>query len=358
MQGLVSFHPIDLEFFDSIIEPLAAGEKTNPEKFLESALSARAVAWEAWRYKLALEDYLELLQPTPPPTEGSLWTKVRSRLESLDFKPDPIAKLVGEKIELDLHLHGRPYFITEGSADSVASFVDEYREAGSPTEAPSLVRAQLARLDPRLPGSVEPIDAEELSPDMAYRRELLVWLENIYDIAAAAREDGDWGTGGERRGPAVELLPTELPYRAVWLHSRARPFWIGRDVDGLETICRAAEIEPPSCLSPAWRPFMRTCEAFPALHEALGYELKRSCDIGSFVSPEDLPKLLSFLNEEGARIIQAAARHGEGPTCATLLRKIRECARYAERHGMGYLEACGIRPIELPPEKDLPTHGG
>jgi hypothetical protein len=351
MQGLVSFHPVDLEFFDSIIEPLAAGEKTNPEKFLESALSTRAVAWEAWRYKLALEDYLELLQPPPPPTEGSLWTKVRSRLESLDFKPDPIAKLVGEKIEPDLHLHGRPYLITEGSADSVASSVDEYRDAGSPAEASSLVQNQLARLDAGLSGKVEPVDAEELSPDMAYRRELLVCLKNIYDLAAAAREDGDTGRAGE-------LLPTELPYTAVWLHSRAQPFWIGRDVDGLETICRAAEIEPPSCLSPAWRPFTRTCGTFPALREALGYELKRSHDIGSFVSPEDLPRLLSFLNEVGARIIQAAARHGEGPTCATLLRKIRECARYAERHGMGYLEACGIRPIELPPEQDLPTHGG
>jgi hypothetical protein len=358
MQGLVSFHAIDLEFFDTIIEPLATGEKTNPEKFLKNAIAARTVAWEAWRYKLALEDYLELLQPPPPPTEGSLWTKVRSRLESVDWTPDPIARLVGQKIEPDLHLHGRPYLITEGSADSVASLVDEYRAAETPADAPALVREQLSRLDPRLSAKVEPVDAEQLSPDMAYRRELLAWLQDIYDLAAATREGTSWGAPGERRAPAAELLPRELPYRAVLLHSRAAPFWIGRNVDGLETICRAAEIEPPSCLSPAWRPFARTCEAFPALHEALGYELKRARDIGTFVSPGDIPKLLSFLNNEGARIIRAAARHDEGATCATLLRKIRECARYAERHGMGYLEACSIRPIELPPEEQSRTHGG
>ena len=34
----------------------------------------------------------------------------------------------------------------------------------------------------------------------------------------------------------------------------------------------------------------------------------------------------------------------EGTTCATLLRKIRECAAYAERRGVGYLEARGVPP--------------
>jgi hypothetical protein len=358
MKGLVSFHPVDLEFFDTIIEPLAAGEKANPEKFLETALAARAVAWEAWRYKLAMENYLEMLEPPPPPADGSLWTKIRSRLENLDFKPDPVARLLNDKLDPDLHLHGRPFFIAEGSADSVAAFLDEYRAARSAAESPPLVREQLIRLDPGLAGKVDPADADQLSPDMAYRRELLVLLKEIYDLAAAAREGGSWGAPGQRRAPAAELLPAELPFRAIMLHSRALPFWVARDVDGLETICRSAGVDPPSCLSPAWRLFARTCEAFPALHESLGYELKRARDIGSFVAPDDVPKLLTFLGDHGARIIQAAARHGEGSTCSTLLRKIRECATYAKLHGMGYLEACGIRPVELPNEEDLAAHGG
>jgi hypothetical protein len=67
--------------------------------------------------------------------------------------------------------------------------------------------------------------------------------------------------------------------------------------------------------------------------------------VGAFVPPEELPELLAFLASEGSRIIQAASRHGEGNTCATLLRKVRECVHYAERRGMGYLESCGIAPI-------------
>ena len=51
-----------------------------------------------------------------------------------------------------------------------------------------------------------------------------------------------------------------------------------------------------------------------------------------------------FLNAQGGRIIAAAARSGEGPACAALLRKIKECAAYAMKHGLGYLEGSGILP--------------
>jgi hypothetical protein len=72
--------------------------------------------------------------------------------------------------------------------------------------------------------------------------------------------------------------------------------------------------------------------------------------VGGFVAPEEVPELLDWMKENGARIIQAAARHNEGPACSLLLKKMRECATYAQRHGLGYLEASGIEPVE--PEID------
>ncbi len=337
MRALISFHPVDPNFFRAVIEPLASGEKIDPDEYLNSALGARSAAWETLRYKAALEGYFDLLVPPEPAADGSMWQKIKARLEELDFTPDPAAKLIGEKIDPELHLHGRPFLITEGSADSVSSMVDRYREAEGEAAVRALVREQLARIGPKLPEQVEPAEIERLSPDMVYRRELLAALKEIYDMAATARSEGS--------------PPLELPWRSLQLHSRLVPFWIGRDVDGLETICRAAGVEPPDCLAPAWRPFARTCEEFPALREALGFELTGPRDLGAFVSPEEIGMLLTFLSAEGARIIQAAARHGEGRTCTTLLRKIRECASYAARHGFGYLEASGIRPPELPPEE-------
>lgn len=345
MQGIVSFHPIDTKFFERIIGPLVAGEKVNPETYLDTAVRVRDTAWETWRYKLALEAQLELLVPPPPPDEGTMWQKVRARLEKFDFKPDPLAVRVAETVEPDLHLHGRPFLITEGSADRVALLVDEYLKAADSNAVKSLVLEQLVRLDRDMGGGIEPEDPEEGSNKMIFRRELLASLKSIYDLAQAARQGDHWSAAGSDRLPAADLLPQQLPWLTVDLHSRCVPFWTGRNVDGLETVCRAAGVEPPDCMTPAWRLFPRACEEFPALRDALGFELKSGRSVGAMVSPDRIPDLSSFLSAAGSKIIQVATQHGEGKTCSTLLRKIRECARYAERHGMGYLEAAGIRPL-------------
>jgi len=354
MQGIVSFHPVDLSFFDKTVEPLVAGEKVNPEEYLDRAARVRAAAGEARRYKLALETQLELLEPPPPPSEGTVWEKVRSRLERFDFKPDPLSRLIAEKVEPDLQLHGRPFLITEGSADRVAALVDEYLSAPGESAVNSLILEQLIRVDPSLGGKIEPVDTEPFSSEMVYRRELLALMKILFDLPQAARQHGSWRRGGGESIPASEALPEELPWLAVYLHSRVVPFWTGRNVDGLDTVCRAAEVEAPGCLSSPRRLFSRSCEEFSGLREALGYELTSRRGLGAFVPPEEIPDLLSFLSAEGSRMIQAASHHGEGPTCATLLRKIRECARYAEGHGMGYLEASGILPVELPAAAPAP----
>jgi hypothetical protein len=64
-----------------------------------------------------------------------------------------------------------------------------------------------------------------------------------------------------------------------------------------------------------------------------------------------VPELVDFVTRNGARIISAATKQGAGPECKTLLRKIRECAGYAQRHGFGYLEASGV------PEPDHSEEG-
>ncbi len=95
-------------------------------------------------------------------------------------------------------------------------------------------------------------------------------------------------------------------------------------------------------LVPAFRLFGDACDAFPQLRESLHTELREDRDVGAFVAPGDVSTLLDFLNREGSRIIRAATQAGVGETCTVLLRKIRECLRYADNHGMGYLEASGV----------------
>jgi hypothetical protein len=331
---------------------LTLGQKVNPEPFLAAAVRARATDWYGKRYKRALESLLTLLEPPPPPSEGSMWDKVRSRLERFDYKPDPTAKMIAEKIDPDLHLYGRPFLICEASADRVSTIVEEYQAADGDSAREALVLEQLLRVTPNLGSALEPALVREPTSDISYRNDLLASLKSIYGMARPSQGGSNEAADSGSLTRSAETAPQELPWKAVHLHSRAVPFWIGRDVDGLETVCQSADVEPPSFLAPAWRLFAPTIEVFPELRDALTTELHREKDLGAFVSAEDVPELLAFLNSRGARIIQVATQHGVGPTCTTLLRKIRECAHYAQRRGMGYLEACGILPLWFDPEDD------
>ena len=114
MKGGISFHPLDPDFFDSTIEPLVMGEKIDPGAFVSAALRNLVSSWEAAHYKQSLDFLLEQLEPPPPPEDGTLWDKVRTRLERFDHKPSALVRNVGAKIEPELHLDGRPYLITEG----------------------------------------------------------------------------------------------------------------------------------------------------------------------------------------------------------------------------------------------------
>jgi hypothetical protein len=354
MFGRVSFHPIDLQFFDELIQPLLEGKKVNPESYLERAMCVRAVQSCTDRYIREMEFHMEAVKPPPPPAEGKLWDKVRARLEQFDFRPDPVSVLVARSVEPELHLSGRPFLITEGSGERVAQLVDEYLGARSPAEAESLVLEQLIRLNPKLGGSLNPEGDSEGFGDPTYRRELLDALRQLFDLAQAAGKDEMWGRAGTERRAASEVLVEELPWRATLLQSRALPYWMATDVVGLVSVCRAANVPEPDFLVPAWRLFGEICETFPQLRERLHVELRAERDVGCFVAPDDIPSLLKFLGENGAAIIRAAAQVDEGPACKTLLRKIRECCRFAESKGFGYLEASGI-PAQgvASPEEEL-----
>ncbi len=347
MKGTLSFHPVELAFFDETVAPLASGRKIDPEPFLAEAIRVRKIHWQVRRYTRAIETVLAVAGPPPPPDGAGLWGNVKAYLEKFDWRPDDLTKRVLQSIDPDLHLYGRPFFVAEASAAKVVETVDRYRGAPSPGAAEAIAKEQIARLDPELSHGLAPEDGPDLCPDSLHRADLLGALARIHEIASAARAGRVFTDGQAEARPAVEVLRDEMPWRAVSLHARIVPFWTARGVDGLETICRAARVLAPDSLVPAWRLFAGACDEFPDLKASLHQEVKGERDVGAFVAPQDVPRLLDFLNAEGARIIEAAARQDEGRACATLLHKIRECAAYAVRHGLGYLEASGILPPDL-----------
>jgi hypothetical protein len=334
MRGVISFHPVDPGFFETLVEPLLRGEKVNPEAFLDGALRVRRAARKTRGYKLALARLFEEFEPPPPLDQGTLWDRVRTRLERFDYQAPPLSRVVRAKLEPALHLSGRPFLITEASPERVAELVAEYAATSSESRLTSLVLDQLSALDPAL-ARIVPEGFDEGASDGAYRHELLGGLRRIHDWSQDARARAD---GAD-----------EMPWQMLQLHARAVPFWTARDVDGLGTICEAAGLRPPAALVPATGLFLSACAEHPELYEGLRAELRGPRDIGAYVAPRHVADVLTFLTDHGGRMIQMAARHGQGPLCTLVLRKIRECLRFAERHGVGYLEASGIHaPFEEP----------
>jgi hypothetical protein len=348
MKGFVSFHPVDLTLFDDLVAPLAAGRKVNPEEYLASAARMRRNGWAARRFAVALDGLAFSAEAPKADPTSNLWQRVRTNLERMDYRPEEAARRAAKVFDADLHLDGRPFLVGEGSAERVAAAVDAYAAAATEAAVESIAREQMARMDPELAPLVDPAEIPDIGSDLNYRTDLLGELKAIHDLARLARDGATWSPAGAAPKPAAAALPEELPWRAVRVHARARPFWIGRDVDGLETICRAAGVPAPDCLSPAWRPFAASCEEFPAIKDHLGLELRGPSSVGAFVAPGEIGQLVEFLSLHGARIIGAATRAGEGAMATALLRKIKECAVYAQKHRFGYLEASGI----LPPERE------
>ena len=348
MRGLVSFHPVDVAFFDDVVAPLVSGRKINPESYLADAIRLRKTWWRARRWPLALTALLEEATPPSADPTAKLWDRIRTNLEKIDYKAPELARKAMQRVEADLHLEGRPFFVAEGSAERVAAAVEAFRAAENEEAADRLAREQASRLDPAFAEGVELRELDDLSADLQHRNDLLAALKRLFDLGRVARERGTWpASDGQPSRPGTQALAQELPWSAAWLHSRVQPFWIGRDVDGLETICRASGVPAPDCLVPAWRLFAEACDAFPEVREGLHLELAGGRDVGAFVAPAEVGALVEFLAQHGTRILAAAARAGEGPAATTLLRKIKECAVYAERRGLGYLEVTGIAPPDL-----------
>jgi hypothetical protein len=342
VKGTISFHPLDLTIFDDLLSPLLSGKKVNPEKFVADAIRIRRNSWQARRYPRALETAIASAEPPPADPEAGLWQGLRARMERYDYEPSEVAKRAVEVVEPDLHLRGRPFFVAEAAPERVVEAVDAFAAAPSAEAADGIAKAQLAKLDPVLARDLEPEDGPPVSSEMAFRSDLLAELTRLHELAGASRQSQTWSKGEGAGKPAIQVLQGELAWRSVSLHARVVPFWSAVDVDGIETVCRATGIDPPGVLAPPWRLFPDAIEEFPSLRESLHAELASIRDVGAFVSAADVPELLDFVSRNGARIIGAATKQGEGAACKTLLRKIRECASFAARHGFGYLEASGI----------------
>ncbi len=268
--------------------------------------------------------------------------QIRARLERMEYAPQREERIVHRPVEPDLHPEGRPFFITEGLADRVAIIADEYWVEHA-THRPRTHSAleQLLRLNKDL-GSTIDIDGQSAPPTLAIRRNLLNELKRVHDLAHAA--DGDlWEALDRKRKSADQALAEDLPWQAVWLASRAVPFWVGRDVDGLETICKAAGVEPPACFS-----LHTGCSARPASDSrpATGpaYRVAGRPRHRRFRAGRRCVGIARVSQPRGLAHHPQRPRSRRGRGARSCCARSGECAHHAESHEMA-ISAVGVPPL-------------
>jgi hypothetical protein len=279
MKGYVSFHPIDLAFFDALIAPLVLGRKVNPEEFLQRAPILRRNGWAARRFAVAIAELAAGAEaPTADPA-ASPWRRLRANLERIDFRPDAMASKAARGFDPELHLDGRPFFIVENSTEKVVSQVEAYAAAESESAVERIARSQVALLDAELARAVEPAEIAELSSDLGYRSDLLSLLTKIYELARLAREGRDWVDPDAAPRSAADALCDELPWRALSMHAKVTPFWIAREVDGLRSVSASQGVARPRAETTSGRGRFRGARrdrpAPPVPHRAGGADHRR-----------------------------------------------------------------------------------
>lgn len=343
MHGSVAFLPFDPAFLRDVVVPLWDGESIDPTAFQDRCWSHYAAAYRCETWKQALAEFLRPVEAHEPETGSAARDRVRVLRRGLErmFTPvDREAERLRAEIDEALVLRGRPFLVTEGSVDSVAARVDEYLAAANDDAIDALAREQLVRQDPELARRIVPADGPPAASPLSYRAAVLRGLKSVHALGKAVRDQGRW-RGELTEGLEAAEAATRLPWFAAVLHARRTPFWYAEHADGLAAVSDAAGVPMPECASTAATLFadLEPCVPRPT---ALGPVEDRS--LGVWVPPERVPDLVDWLNGYGARILRAASEFGETDAVRSVLRKMKECATFAIRHGAGYLEAGGIEP--------------
>jgi hypothetical protein len=92
MRDFVSFHPVDVAFFDELIAPLTAGARSIPKRSSRSAGSVRRAAGSGAGTRSRSRGSAVLIEAPKADPKSSMWQRLRTNLEKIDHKPDEVVR--------------------------------------------------------------------------------------------------------------------------------------------------------------------------------------------------------------------------------------------------------------------------
>jgi len=303
----ISYHPVDLAFFHERVIPFVRGERTlddlQPAALRIAKVHFRANAWGLGVLKL---------------DEGA-----------------PYA------FDSDLHIWGRPFFITSSSPEEVSSEIDRYLAADE-DQVDDIASNMLRHLDPGLPGRVIPDPEGELPDDEAILHDLF-WKLDLFRSAYAALKSGQKTVNHEgNKLDASRLFATDFPLAAFSFAAHFRPGWMSRGHGWPSRLLESAGIRanPFKTALPLYEPL---AAELPQIAENLHPTIVENYMIGGLVSAPDVPGLQSTLTTATPAIrAHAGKQYGQPDAFDDDLRKIHEALYDARRRNLAVAEATEV----------------
>jgi hypothetical protein len=320
----VSFHPVDVALFHERLIPFVRGQGAIDDLVAEAVrvtlVTQRANAWG-----------LAVLALWNRESERRYQEK-SARRSSAALKPARVPK----KFDADLHVWGRPFFITVDDPVDVSEAVDRYLTADYPGGVDALAREMLRYLGPDLEKHVKPRRRDLAPPDAEGVGQALRGTMELFRQAYRNLPRGEpvLDPDGEHHEPD-ELLAHSFPLSALAFAARIRPGWMAQGYVWPSYLFEQAGFNP-------WRHFQKAKPLFgPLLKEVpgLGRGLERTliCNymVGGYVPAKKVPAF--------RRAVQKKRQALGAPTdCDSDVGKILEAAYDAERRGLAFLEAAEV----------------
>lgn len=399
----ISAHPIDTALFRDRLIPFVQGQGALDD-LIERAIALAAVrhranSWGLGAYKVqsAFTDAQSEAAPkvvhkyerpvSQPSMIGRLFgAKAKTVTESYEA-PERVPGLPG--FDTDLAIWGRPFFIVADDEVTALADFERYLALAGPGEAAVDVLGQemIARMEAmrtRLPADAHPAvlaaarafppfpqvaqaDSESRFSAARTERALRRQIETLRDIYAARGttktfdiedNEGEDEEGGERwvrvdtgskplpLPTANELLPS-LPHGIVGFASALLPGWMNRGSNHASHLLEMIGVKTRDLIETPEPLFAPLVKAEPRVGEALRTTIHDNFSLGGYVPPEKVAAFVDVL-EKHKHELSRAYYPDEAPDFISIdYSKIIEPARYALKHGYGYLEAAEVYSAPL-----------
>jgi hypothetical protein len=330
----VSAHPVDVDLIHNRIFPYIRGEGDLSD-LVETAVRLTQVRFRANAWGLGL---LGLSHAESDAKRA----KPKKAKASVKKKPAARPKqLVPDTFDSDLHVWGRPFFITT-APEHVSDAIDRYL-AATPRQVDALAQDMLRLLNPELVGKVEPDTGGKLPGPRKLAEGVLRSLE-FYRAAYPKLKTGEPVElpDGEQV-EARELFLYSLPLEVVTFASRFQPGWMGRGYVWFTAFIDRAGLDAGKLVtsaSPLFEPLLKEVKGFTKAFDAT---ITQNYTVGGYVRPENVPMFREWMVGNAEKMIAACLAEGwDEPGARVDLQKVMEALRDAESRGMGFLEAAEI----------------